>query len=125
MPNLPILWELFPDHPQLLQTEFECSDTLKTKGYVQKPIVGRCGANIAIINSGTTLAETQGQFHTQDIIYQELFPLPQLDNKYIQICSFTVGGKYAGACTRTDPSMIVTSESDILPLRIIDSDTLV
>jgi len=116
---LPILWQLFPNHPHLLNSAFECTEALQQAGFVKKPIVGRCGANIEIVQHQTTLEATAGQFQQQESIYQELFALPNIDGKYVQLCTFTVGGKYSAACTRIDPSLIVTSDSDIMPLRIV------
>lgn len=37
----------------------------------------------------------------------------------VQLCSFSVGGTFSGACVRVDPSAIITTKSDILPLRVV------
>lgn len=66
--------------------------------------------------SENTLVETDGRFGHQDYIYQALAPLPNIN---VQVCSFTAGGYYAGACTRVDESMIITNNSDIFPMRIL------
>tara|TARA_R110001592_G_scaffold52511_7_gene160673 strand:+ start:13335 stop:15230 length:1896 start_codon:yes stop_codon:yes gene_type:complete len=118
---LPVLWSLFPNHPLLLNSAFELTDDLKSTGYVQKPIVGRCGANISLIDKNDNIVEqTQGQFSEQNIIYQELFPLPKIDNHFVQICTFSASGIYAGAGTRVDVSMVINNKSDCLPLRFYD-----
>jgi len=117
---LPILWELFPGHPYLLDAQFSLTEDLRDKGYVSKPIVGRCGANISIIGKGEELIEeTIGQFENRDQMYQELFGLPLIGDKFVQVSSFVVDGRYSGACVRVDTSPIITGGSDILPLRIV------
>ena len=50
---LPVLWQLFPNHRYLLDTDFEVNDLLKQTGYAVKPIAGRCGSNIDLISAGT------------------------------------------------------------------------
>ncbi len=117
---LPVLWMLYPDHPYLLNTGFDLTEELSQSGYVVKPIVGRCGHNITICDAEhNTLTETTGKFESRDQIYQEMFSLPKIDGLNVQLCTFTAAGTYAGACVRVDPSPIITTDSDILPLRII------
>ena len=122
---LPVLWMLYPDHPYLLNSQFSLTENLKNKGYVEKPIVGRCGANIKIFDSTNSLVtETEGKFEDRDQIYQEFFRLPVVDNRYSQLCTFSVGGTYAGACIRLDPQPIVVSNSDIVTLRVVEDEDL-
>lgn len=122
---LPVLWRLFPGHPLLLNASFTLTDDLKAKGYVKKPIVGRCGSNITVINEQNTLqSQTQGQFAAQKVIYQEYFPLPKVDGLYTQICTFTAAGVYAGAGVRVDKNLIINKDSDCLALRVINDQVL-
>jgi glutathionylspermidine amidase/synthetase len=123
---LPVLWSMYPNNRYLLETSFDLSDDMRRKGYVVKPIVGRCGENIAIYDRHDDLVtETTGKFEERDQIYQELFRLPRIGEHNVQIGTFSVAGSYAGACARVDPSLIITTHSDILPLRIIpDEDFL-
>lgn len=121
---LPVLWEMFPDHPNLLDAQFSLTADLRAKGYVAKPIVGRCGANISIVSSQNSVVEsTDGQFDNRDLMYQEFFELPKIDGRYMQVSAFVVDGRHAGLCLRVDASPIIVSGSDILPLRIVpDND---
>ncbi|MCP5180418.1 MAG: bifunctional glutathionylspermidine amidase/synthase [Pseudomonadales bacterium] len=117
---LPILWELFPGHENLLRSSYELTDDLRQGGYVVKPIVGRCGANIRLLDHNErVLEETGGRFESPNQIYQELFPLPRQEDLYVQICTFTAAGTYAGACVRTDRSRVIRWDSDLLPLRVV------
>ncbi len=69
--------------------------------------------------------ETSGQFDNRDLIYQELFPLPKVGDHYLQVSTFMVDGRYAGACVRADQSPIIRGQSDVLPLRIVDDNELI
>jgi len=117
---LPVLYEMYPNSRYLLDSRYELTEELRRSGYVVKPIVGRCGANISIFNRREELIdETAGQFDNRDQMYQERFRLPQLEGRNVQICTFTVAGTYGGACVRVDMSPIITTNSDLFPLRIV------
>ena len=122
---LPVLWQLFPNHRYLLDTDFEVNDLLKQTGYAVKPIAGRCGSNIDLISAQDELLDkSSGKFVDRKNIYQQLWCLPKVDGKYIQVCTFTVGGNYGGTCLRGDDSLVVKKESDIEPLIVLkDTDS--
>jgi glutathionylspermidine amidase/synthetase len=119
---LPVIWMLFPDRPYLLNSQFELTDTLQNSGYVEKPIVGRCGENIVITDSDDIIGKTDGRFGNRKRIYQSLFRLPTIDRMNVQICTFAVAGSFGGACVRVDSSLVIRGESDVMPLRIIADD---
>ena len=122
---LPVLWSLFPNHPLLLQADFQLNDDLQASGYVSKPIVGRCGANIQLVDQELGIIEaTDGKFAQQENIYQALFPLPLVDGYYVQVCTFTAAGKYAGSCLRIDRSMIINKDSDCIALRFVTDEEM-
>ncbi len=73
-----ILWDLFPNHPLLLETSFE---PLENKKQVEKRCFGREGANTKIINAdGSIDVETQGVYEGHKAIYQEYVELPTDEN---------------------------------------------
>ncbi|HEY4731784.1 MAG TPA: glutathionylspermidine synthase family protein, partial [Gammaproteobacteria bacterium] len=117
---------LFPNHPYLLNSRFSITDELRERGYVTKPIAGRCGSNISLYDQNNVLVkETPGKFENQNQIYQDLFGLPRIGGHNVQVCTFPVNGSYAGACVRIDPSPVVTSRSDLISLRVVeDKDIL-
>jgi glutathionylspermidine amidase/synthetase len=120
---LPVMTQMYPTNRYLLDSHYELADSLKRTGYVVKPIVGRCGANISIFNRDNDLiGETSGKFDDRDQIYQQLFRLPKIDGANVQIGTFSVGGTYGGACVRVDPSPIITTNSDLLPLRVVPDE---
>jgi len=66
---LKILWELYPNHPLLLETS---SKSILGKTWVEKVLFGREGANVRIITpSGTTETSTEGEYFEQNTIFQE------------------------------------------------------
>ena len=60
---LPILWQLYPDHPLLLPAYFEDhGDRGDLTAYVRKPLHSREGANISIVQPGMQAIETPGPY---------------------------------------------------------------
>ncbi|MDH3578762.1 MAG: glutathionylspermidine synthase family protein [Gammaproteobacteria bacterium] len=117
---LPVLWRLCPNHPWLLRSAFELRSELEETGYAVKPIVGRGGANISLVNRRHDLVEeTAGKFEDRDQVYQELWRLPNIDGLNVQVCTFSAGGAYAGSCVRVDRSLVINMDSDCLPLRVV------
>jgi len=117
---LPIIWQLFANQRYLLKAAFELTDEIRAGGYVQKPIVGRCGANISLFDAhDRVIEETGGNFESRYQVFQELFPLPVIEGDYVQLCTFSAGGTYAGSCVRIDPSIVITTDSDIVALRVV------
>lgn len=69
-----ILWELFPNHPLLLETSYE---PLKGKKQVEKRAFGREGANTIIYDEQMeVLASVEGEYGNFKAIYQEYVELP-------------------------------------------------
>jgi glutathionylspermidine amidase/synthetase len=121
---LPVLWRLCPNHPYLLNSAFELRDSLVKSGYAAKPIVGRGGSNIRIVDrANTVIAETVGSFEERDQVYQEIWRLPVINDLYVQVCTFTAAGSYGGTGVRADKSVVINMESDCFPLRVVaDTD---
>ena len=75
-----ILWDLYPNHPLLLETSFE---PLENKKQVEKRCFGREGANIAIVNADNSLdIKTDGEYEGHKAIYQEFIEFPQDEEGY-------------------------------------------
>lgn len=69
---LKILWDLYPYHPLLLQTE---RHSMPHKKCVSKVLFGREGANVSIIEKGGDILESvAGEYGNQPRVYQEYFP---------------------------------------------------
>ncbi len=75
---LKILWDLFPNHPLLLETSYE---PLDNKMQVQKPIYGREGESVKILDStGKVINGGLGDYDNHKMIYQEYVELPKDEN---------------------------------------------
>jgi glutathionylspermidine synthase len=85
---LPILWELYPRHPYLLEASFEGPGLMMS--WVKKPILGREGANITLHQPGNDI-ETGGDYGEEGFVYQQLAPLKQFDGMYPVIGSWLIG----------------------------------
>ena len=73
-----ILWDLYPNHPLLLETSFE---PLTNTKQVEKRCFGREGANIAIINADNSLdVKTDGDYEGHKEIYQEYYEFNRDEN---------------------------------------------
>ena len=78
---LKILWDLYPNHPLLLQTSFT---PLNTK-QVKKHAFGREGANVSILDSnGNPISSKDGIYENHKAIYQEFYPLNSLNGSFYQ-----------------------------------------
>ncbi|RAX52075.1 glutathionylspermidine synthase [Helicobacter sp. 16-1353] len=78
---LKILWDLFPNHPLLLESSYE---PLKNKKQVKKVSFGREGANIEILDSSGILESKGGEYGNYKSIYQEFYPLNSHNGSFYQ-----------------------------------------
>ncbi|WP_086287443.1 glutathionylspermidine synthase family protein [Campylobacter sp. P0085] len=73
-----ILWDLYPNHPLLLESSFE---PLKGKKQVKKPFLAREGANVSIINSdGSIEIQNDGEYASGKFLYQEFADFAKDEN---------------------------------------------
>jgi glutathionylspermidine synthase len=111
---LPLLWELFPNHPNLLPAYTE-PEGLKGS-FVKKPVFSREGANIELYQDDqTVMLSTDGPYNQQQVIYQALCPLPCFNSNYTVVGSWIVGGKSVGIGIREDDSLITKNTSRFVP----------
>ncbi len=65
---LKILWDLYPNHPLLLETSFE---PLTGQKQVKKPIFGREGGNVSILDEKANAIESaKGDYENHKMVYQ-------------------------------------------------------
>ena len=109
---LPVLWEMFPGHPNLLPASFEPGRF--ATDFVKKPLYSREGANVAITAQGKTLEEP-GEYGAEGFIWQGYHELPRFDGHYLVIGSWIVGGEPAGMGIREDATPITRNSSRFVP----------
>ncbi len=65
---LKILWDLYPNHPLLLESSFE---PLEDQKQVKKPIFGREGGNVSILDKDiNTIESVAGDYENHKMVYQ-------------------------------------------------------
>lgn len=109
---LPVLWELNPRHPNLLEASFDPGHFLDN--FVSKPFLSREGSNISIHRNGL-VTEYGGSYTGQGTVYQELADMPCFDGNYPVIGSWVIGGEPAGIGIREDLSQVTTNASRFVP----------
>jgi glutathionylspermidine synthase len=118
---LPLLWELAPNHPNLLQAYFE-TDTRKAAlgpTYARKPLYSREGANVSLIRRGEVLDTDDGPYGAEGFVRQALVELPHFDGNYAVIGSWIIGEEPAGMGIREDKTPITKNTSRFLPHAIV------
>ena len=71
---LKILWDLYPDHPLLLESSFE---PLERKKQVKKPVFGREGGSVSILDENANdLQSVAGDYDNHKMVYQAYTELP-------------------------------------------------
>ncbi|WOH80104.1 glutathionylspermidine synthase family protein [Bradyrhizobium sp. BEA-2-5] len=118
---LPLLWEMFPNHPNLLPAFFEDDPRAARLGtsFVRKPIYSREGANVELVSAGVTLVAEQGPYGTEGFIRQALAPLPNFSGQYPVLGSWVVDGTPCGLSIREDENPITGNTSRFLPHAIL------
>ena len=109
---LPVLWEMFPDHPNLLAASFEPGRF--ATDYVKKPIYSREGANVSI-NAGGRTVEAPGEYGEEGHIWQAYHALPTFGANHTVIGSWIVGEEPAGIGIREDDTPITRDTSRFVP----------
>jgi len=110
---LPVLWELFPDHPNLLPA-FDTAAPLGGR-YVRKPKLSREGANIAWFEGGVAVEETDGDYGEEGHVFQAPAALPDFDGHHPIFGVWIVDHEPAGLGIREDTRRITGNLSRFIP----------
>jgi glutathionylspermidine synthase len=118
---LPLLWEMFPDHPNLLPAYFEDDPNAARLGasFVRKPLFSREGANVALVREGVKLAEQEGPYGAEGFVRQALAPLSRFSGQYPVLGSWLVDHIPCGLSIREDENPITGNSSRFLPHAIL------
>jgi glutathionylspermidine synthase len=118
---LPLLWEMFPGHPNLLPAFFEGDPNAEQLGtsYVRKPLYSREGANVTLLCAGTTLVQQEGPYGAEGFVRQALAPLPNFSDQFPVLGSWLVDHTPCGLSIREDENPITGNTSRFLPHAIL------
>jgi glutathionylspermidine synthase len=120
---LPLLWAMFPNHPNLLPAAFD-DDAAGVRplgtSYVRKPLYSREGANVTVTVGGEVQDSDDGPYGAEGYIRQAIAPLAHNDGNYAVLGSWVVRGKPCGLSVREDAEPITKNTSRFLPHAIID-----
>ena len=137
---LPILHEMFPNHPNILPASFTqeslpvsdldwfdfqsnasvdelekfASGSLNPGSYVVKPMLSREGANIDLVQNGRITSKTSGKYNGPRI-YQKKADLFRSGESRAVIGSWVVGNSAAGMIIRDHDQDIVLDTSKVVP----------
>lgn len=110
---LPVLWELYPDHPNLLPA-YDREDAL-SGDYVRKPLLGREGSNVSIFSGGQTVLASQGDYGAEGYVFQQRAPIPSFEGHHPIFGTWIVDHEAAGLGIREDTGLITGNLSRFVP----------
>jgi glutathionylspermidine synthase len=110
---LPVLWELYPGHPNLLPA-YETAEPLGS-AYIRKPKLSREGSNITWVESGVVLEENGGHYGEEGFVYQAAAPLPDFGGHHPVWGVWVVDHAAAGLGIREDTRRITGNLSRFVP----------
>lgn len=110
---LALLWEMAPRHPNLLPTSLEAGAI--EGSLIRKPILGREGANVQLIERGQVVIDSGGLYGAEGYVYQANAPLPSFEGNYPVIGSWVVASAPAGMGIREDATPITRDTSRFVP----------
>jgi glutathionylspermidine synthase len=118
---LPLLWEMFPDHPNLLPAYFEDDPNAAKLGasFVRKPLYSREGANVALVRDGVTLVQQEGPYGAEGFIRQAFASLPNFSGQYPVLGSWLVDRTPCGLSIREDENPVTGNTSRFVPHTIL------
>ncbi len=117
---LPLLWQMFPNHPNLLPAYFAGEEGAGLEnGFVTKPLFSREGENITWMHPEKGRIHQGGSYGGEGYITQALAPLPVFDGRHTLIGSWLVGHKACGLTIREDTGPITKDTACFVPHIIV------
>ncbi len=112
---LPLLWEMFPQHPLLLPSFYHHNDALVMSGWVRKPMHGREGQNVTVVKGDGVRVDTGGPCTDGPFIIQAYADIVEHDGMRPIIGSWIVGGEPAGIGIRESSGLVTDSTATFVP----------
>lgn len=110
---LAILWEMFPGHELLLPAFV--GETNGLDSYVRKPVLGREGANVTVVQHGITMEATVGEYTTGPFVFQQFVDLASSGSIRAVVGSWLIDGEPAGMGIRESDGLVTTNTSRFVP----------
>ena len=110
---LPVLWAMFPDHPNLLPAYWS-PDKLRD-GYVAKPVFGWEGAGVRIVRGGETVGNPPRHTAGQPEVYQGYREIVPFDGARPVLGTWVVDGRPAGLGIRESDGPITDTGARFVP----------
>tara|TARA_Y100000588_G_scaffold4517_1_gene5671 strand:- start:2226 stop:3386 length:1161 start_codon:yes stop_codon:yes gene_type:complete len=119
---LPLLWQTFEGHPNLLPSFFEGDPRAAALGnnFARKPLLSRRGANIDIVCDGDIVTRNDGPYGDEGYIVQAFHPLPNFDGRRPVLGCWMVAGDAAALGIREDVGLVTSSNAVFMPHIILD-----
>ena len=113
---LAVLWDLFPNHPNLLPAMFSSSPmpAPHNRSYVVKPLLSREGANVTIVKNCRIDAKTDGEYGEEGYVYQAIADI-EVDGKFPVFGSWVIDGEAAGVGILESDTPITGNLSRFVP----------
>jgi len=112
---LPILWELYPDHPNLLPAYFADLSVPPAPGTVRKPMHSREGANITLVRADGTVYATEGDYTDRLCVDQALSPPAIFDGRYPVLGLWMIDQECGGMGIRESSEPVTGNFSRFVP----------
>jgi glutathionylspermidine synthase len=118
---LPLLWAMFPRHPNLVPAHFDDDPKAAELGdsFVRKPLYSREGANVTMVVGGNAVDQGEGPYGAEGFVRQAVATLPKFADNYAAIGSWIAGGKPCGLSVREELGPITRNTSRFLPHAIV------
>lgn len=117
---LKILWELYPNHPNLLETTDNPRD-FRGRPYVEKVLFGREGENIQVVDeTGRTRERNHGDFGHFPKIYQSYTQLPLDSDGDIYQAGVYYTGQASALSFRRRDGLIVDADAEFVGHYLMD-----
>jgi glutathionylspermidine synthase len=119
---LPLLWEMAPGHPNLLESYFADAPEAANLGssVAHKPLHSREGNNVSLRGDSGIIEAAGGPYDDSRAVLQALAPLRRFDGHTAIIGSWIVAGKACGIGIREDTQRITRNASRFVPHVILN-----
>ncbi|WP_347557220.1 glutathionylspermidine synthase family protein [Robbsia sp. KACC 23696] len=117
---LPILWQMFPGHPHLLEASFDAA-AFRGRHFARKPFFSREGSNVELVTPEGRVVHP-GPYGAEGFIYQAYAPAPRFDDHSITLGAWMVDDVPSGLCVREQVGLVAKNTSFFVP-HYFDTDS--